>query len=126
MKPITKRPSFLILTIKEEGEQIVLRSQDGTEIASIVARPHRGRVKVGVSAGSDIVITREERQIGYPSQDAANAVFEADNEKSRTPPRQGRGEVCGPIGKKAGHLLGRGGERSSANAMSDTQGKVKP
>ena len=59
MKPVTKRPSFLILTIKEDGEQIVLRDRDGNDIAAIVARPHRGRVKVGVSAGTDIVITRE-------------------------------------------------------------------
>lgn len=59
VKPVTKRPSFLILTIKEDGEQIVLRDRDGNDIAAIVARPHRGRVKVGVSAGTDIVITRE-------------------------------------------------------------------
>jgi len=61
MKAVSKRPSFLVLTIKEEGEQIVLRDKDGNDIAAIVARPHRGRVKVGVSAGTHIIITREER-----------------------------------------------------------------
>lgn len=62
MKAVTKKAgAFLVLTIKQEGEQIVLRDRDGNDIASIVARPHRGRVKVGVSAGADIVITREER-----------------------------------------------------------------
>ena len=125
MKPITKRPSFLILTIKEDGEQIVLRTQDGTEIASIVARPHRGRVKVGVSAGADIVITREARETGHPSQEPANAVCASHNEKSRTPPRQGRGEVPCPIRKKAGHLLGRGGERSASETGSNTQKETR-
>lgn len=124
MNPITARPSFLILTIKEEGEQIVLRTQGGMEIASIVARPHRGRVKVGVSAGPHIVITREERKTGNPPQLTANAVLTADNEKSRTSPRQGRGKVWSPIRKKAGHVLGRGGERSVADAMSDTERTV--
>lgn len=61
MKPVTKRPSFLILTIKEDGECIVLRDADGKEIATVVARPHRGRVKVGISAGQEIEITREAR-----------------------------------------------------------------
>lgn len=110
MKPITKRPSFLILTIKEDGEQIVLRSQDGMEIACIVARPHRGRVKVGVSAGSHISITREERAMSCPTQHAANAVCASHNEKSRTSPRQGRGEAAPYVarpGNARSHEKGR-------------------
>lgn len=62
MKAVTKKASsFLILTIKEDGECIVLRDSGGNEIATVVARPHRGRVKVGISAGREVAITREAR-----------------------------------------------------------------
>ena len=62
MKAVTKKASsFLILTIRQDGEQIALRDRDGNDIATIVARPHRGRVKVGISAGTEVMITREER-----------------------------------------------------------------
>lgn len=54
-----KKISYLVLTIKPHGECIHLKDEEGRRIASIVARPVQGRVKVGISAGKEINIVRE-------------------------------------------------------------------
>lgn len=55
---MAKRISYLVLSIKPHGESIELTDESGKCIASIVARPVQGRVKVGISAGKEITISR--------------------------------------------------------------------
>jgi sRNA-binding carbon storage regulator CsrA len=53
--------SYLVLSIKPNGECIDLKDRDGNWIATIVARPVQGRVKVGINAGDEVSIVRRSK-----------------------------------------------------------------